>query len=166
VRDSRKLTALLLLAATSVPPLGCNKKQREAAPEPVPVAEPAPGSTGQPATGMTAIRPASNALITEAQVRAYVSSHPMPGALRTANTSVQSIRFMSSQQVRSTLHSANLGLPDDAPLCLVLLNGQFVFPGPPGQTPTFSTGVEVFDVRTGNLLQHGGLLHPPQTTAQ
>jgi hypothetical protein len=115
---------------------------------------------------MTAIRPEGNALITEAQVRDYVSSHPMPGALRTGNASIQSISFMTSQQLRSTLHSANLGLADDAPLCLVLLNDKFAFPGPPGQTPTFSIGVEVFDARTGNLLQHGGLLQVPQITPQ
>ena len=162
--DGRKILALLLFASISLP-LGCNKKQREA-PEPVPIAEPGPGATGQPATGMTAIRPKGNALISEAQVRDYVSSHPMPGALRTTDANIQSINFMTSQQLRPTLHSANLGLADDAPVCLVILNGKFEFPGPPGQTPTFSIGVEVFDARTGNLLQHGGLLHPPQMTPQ
>ena len=164
MRDARTLPIALLILVGISASVGC--KRQPQAPEPVPITAPAPGSTGQPATGMAAIRPEGNALITETQVRSYVSSHPMPGALQATNATIQSISFITSQQLRSTLHSANLGLSDDEPLCLVVLNGKFVFSGPPGQTPTFPIGVEVFDARSGNMLQHGGLLRPPQPSAR
>jgi hypothetical protein len=86
----------------------------------------------------------------------------MPRALQATNLAILSTGFISSKEVRSLLHSARLGVPDEEPMCLVIMSGKFVFSGPPGQTPTFPIGVEVFDARTGNLMQYGGLPRPPQ----
>lgn len=154
-----------ILAAALLALLPACKPTREA-PKPVAVIPPAPGATGGAFTGHRAITPVGSNLITEAQVREYVGSHRVPGTLQASNASITSVKFLSSQQVRTLLHSANLGLSDDAPLCLVLLSGKFVFSGPPGQTPTFPVGDEVFDARTGNLLQWGGLPTAPSMENQ
>jgi hypothetical protein len=58
-----------------------------------------------------------------------------------------------------TLPSGDVFIDDEA--WLVLLTGRFTFAGPPGATPAFPVGVEVFDARTGNLLQAGGLPRLP-----
>jgi len=148
--------ALLIGAALSLAG-GCAKQP----PPPVPVVEPAPGAVGLPATGRTAITAPANAQITDAQVRDFVMSHHVPRA-RATNVAIVSTSFISSEHVRTLLHSAKLGVPDQEPMCLVVMSGEFVFSGPPGQTLTFPIAVEVFDARTGNLLQYGGLPHPPQ----
>jgi hypothetical protein len=75
---------------------------------------------------------------------------------------ILSTNFISNQQVSSLLHSAPIGVADEEPMCVVILSGKFIFPGPPGSTPTFPIAVEVFDARTGNLMQVGGLPRPPQ----
>lgn len=146
---------------------GCSKPSKPSqpsgkAPTPIAPVQPAPGAVGQAPSGRPAISPSPNAQITEAQVRSYVLSHRVPRALQATNMAVVSVNFINSQQVRSMLHSANLGLPDEEPMCLVILSGTFVFPGPPGKSPTFPIAVEVYDARTGNLLQSGGLPREPQ----
>jgi hypothetical protein len=149
------VTGILSLAA------GCSKSSPKP-PNPVAPVEPSRGAVGQPPSGRPAISPPPNAQITETQVRSYVLSHRVPRALQATNMAIVSISFINSQQVRSLLHSPNLGIPDQEPMCLVILSGTFVFPGPPGTTPTFPIAIEVYDARTGNLLQSGGLPRPPQ----
>ena len=150
--------ALLIGVALSFA-AGCGKRP----PAAVGSFEPDPGAVGKPASGRAAI-PVSppNSQISDAQVRSYVTSHRIPHAQAT-DVAILSTSFITSQQVRSLLHSANLGLPDDEPMCVVVMSGKFVFSGPPGATPTFPIAVEVFDARTGNLLQAGGLPRAPQT---
>jgi hypothetical protein len=140
---------------------GCTP-QRGQAPTPPAIVEPAPGATGLPASGHAAIAPSGPAGITDAEVRAFVLSHRVPAALQASDVAILSTSFVTAQEVRARLHSARLGLPDDAPLCLVVLSGRFVFSGPPGQTPTFPYGIEVFDARTGNLIQSGGMPRVPE----
>ena len=138
--------------------VGCGKRP----PAPVASFEPDPAAVGKAASGRAAIAaPAANAQITEEQVRNYVTSHRLPHADAT-NVSIVSTRLLTHQEVRSLLHSANLGLPDNQQLWLVVMSGKFAFSGPPGANPTFPFAVEVFDARTGNLLQAGGLPHAPQ----
>lgn len=159
--------ALLIVAALAFA-AGCTKQSSKVAkqpvevPKPVPVVEPAPGAVGLPASGGAAITPLANSQITDAQVRSYVLSHRVPRALRATNVAVLSSSFISSKQVRALLHSASLGVPDEEPMCLVVMSGEFVFSGPPGShTATFPIAVELFNARTGNLLQVGGLPRPP-----
>ena len=140
---------------------GCSKPKQP--PKPAPAFEPDPSAVGKPASGRAAIAAPASGQITEAQVRDYVTSHRLPHADAT-NVAIVSTSFLTHQQVRTLLHSANLGLPDDAPLCLVVMSGKFAFSGPPGATPTFPYADEVFDARTGNLLQAGGLPRAPQAT--
>jgi hypothetical protein len=143
---------------------GCTRQPKEP-PKSVPVVEPAPGAAGSPATGSPAITPVANAQITEAQVRTYVLSHRLPRAEAT-NSAIVSISFITSEQVSSLLHSAKIGVPDQDPMCLVVMSGTFVFPGPRGHTVTYPIAVAVFDARTGNLMQSGGLARPPQAGAR
>lgn len=172
VKHMRASSGALLIGALLSLTSGCSKqspqvpKQSTKAPKPITPVEPAPGAVGLPASGRAAITPAANAQITDAQVRSYVLSHRVPRALQATNVVILSTSFISSQQVRSLLHSANLGVPDQEPMCLVIMSGKFVFSGPPGQTPTFPIAVEVFDARTGNLLQSGGLPRQPQAAAR
>lgn len=142
--------------------MGCTPQPRGEAPVPPPIVAPAPGATGLPAVGHAAIVPAGGAGITDAEVRAYVLSHRVPATLQASDVAILSTSFVTAQEVRARLHSAKLGLPDNAPLCLVVLSGKFVFSGPPGQTPTFPIGIEVFDARTGNLIQSGGMPRAPE----
>ena len=67
------------------------------------------------------------------------------------------VEFLTSKQVSTLLGGESIGLPDDALLCYVGLQGSFAFPGPQGPTVTYPRGVEVFDAWTGNLLISGGM---------
>ncbi len=143
---------------------GCSRQPKEP-PKSVPVVEPAPGAAGSPASGVRAITPAANAQITETQVRSFVLSHHLP-RVQATNVALVSVSFIPSQQVSSLLHSAKIGVPDQEPMCVVIMSGTFVFPGPPGHIVTYPIAVEVFDARTGNLMQSGGLAHAPQAGAR
>lgn len=144
--------------------LGAGCAKRTEAPKPVPVVPPAAGAIGLPVSGRPAITPA-NGPITDVQVREYVLSHRIARTLQATNVAVRSIRFMTAQQVRAALHGSDAGVPPQTPLCLVVMTGRFVFAGPRGITPTFPIGVEVFDARTGNLLEAGGLPSAPRPAA-
>jgi len=165
MRTIRRCSALLAIGAALTLATGCARKEPAQGRTPVPIVTPAPNATGMIATGSPAITPPSNGPITDAQVRSYVLSHRVRHALRSTNVAVSSITFMSSAQVSALLHSAKLAVPDQQMMCLVIMTGTFVFPGPPGVTPTFPIGVEVFDARTGDLLQSGGLPRPPRPQA-
>jgi hypothetical protein len=145
---------------------GCSRQPRQPSepPKSVPVVEPPQGAAGARASGMRAITPAANAQITETQVRNFVLSHHLPRA-RATNMAIVSVSFMATGQVSSLLHSARIGVPDQDPMCVVIMSGTFVFTGPPGHTVTYPVAVEVFDARTGNLMQSGGLARPPQAGA-
>jgi hypothetical protein len=144
---------------------GCRKEPREA-PKPVVVVQPAPGAQGLRASGRPAITPTGNAQISDAQVRSFVMSHKVPRAQAT-NVAILSTSFISSAQVSALLHTARIDVPDDEPTCLVVMSGKFVFSGPPGgRTVEFPIAIEVFDAKTGHLLQYGGLARPPETSAR
>jgi hypothetical protein len=161
MKEMQARAGILLIGAVLCIAAGCKKAAE--APKPVAVVEPAAGQTGMPATGREAIAPAANAQITEEQVRSSVTSHRVPRAAQATDVAIVSISFLTSEQVRNLLHTAKLGVPDQEPMCLVVLSGKFEFLGPPGQMQTYSIAIEVFDAKTGNLMQTGGLLHPPQT---
>jgi hypothetical protein len=127
------------------------------------IVEPSPGASGLHASGQPAISPPENAQISDAQVRSFVLSHHVPRA-EAKNVAIVSTNFVSSAEVSSLLHTARIDVPDSEPTCVVVRSRNFVFSGPPGRTFRFPIAIEVFDAKTGNLLQHGGLAHPPQTS--
>jgi len=67
----------------------------------------------------------------------------------------------TAKRLAIVLHNKNLGLPDDAPLCYVELQGKFSVRTPPSKkerrpSPSvFPKSFEVFDARTGNLMLSG-----------
>lgn len=155
--------AVLLAAAGVVLGAGCSSQGSTAPPRAVPIVSPASGPVEANAAGETAIVPPASGRISTAQVRSYVLSHRIPQALEASGIVIKSISFLPSEQVPVLLHTAPIDVPAEQPTCLVLMTGTFVFAGPPGQTPTFPVGVEVFNANTGNLLQAGGLPTLPAT---
>jgi hypothetical protein len=109
-------------------------------------------------TGQTAIRPRLSAVpsFSAEDARAYAETAGMPrGAVR--NVRVTQVAFLSSAQVSRRLGGISTGLPEEAPLCYVEMQGEFTFSDPLGGLLRFERGFEVFDARTGNLLVAGGL---------
>jgi len=160
--DKRKNISMAAAVVACAITAGCASHAAQP-PKPVRVVTPAPGATGSAASGERAIMPPrQNAEITAAQVRTFVLSHPIPQAVKATGITITSISFLPSEQVSALLHSARLDVPAKNPMCLVIMTGTFVFAGPPGTSPAFPTAIEVFDARTGNLMQAGGLPFRPR----
>jgi hypothetical protein len=87
----------------------------------------------------------------------YVTAHPMPRnhAGSAEHPTAVVARFMTIAQVSALIQGGSTGLPDDALVCYVELQGNFIFPGPDGPGPTYHRGYEVFDAYSGNLLLFG-----------
>lgn len=159
----RTRAGILLITVTLSLAVGCKKDptRNATAPKPVAIVEPAPGAAGGPASGGAAIAPPASGQITDEQVRSYVMAHGVPPAVEATNKAVVSTSFITSKEVSSLLHTARIAVPDQEPMCLVVLSGRFSFRGPAGATATFPMAVEVFDARTGRLMQTGGLSSAP-----
>jgi hypothetical protein len=109
--------------------------------------------------GVPAIKPTQTGVpaYTLNDVRAYVSTHPLPGTLnRDLNFTIVRIAFLTSAEVSRLLGGESTGFPPTTLLCYVQLQGRFVFAGPPGTTVIFPIGNEVFDARNGNIVMAGG----------
>jgi hypothetical protein len=158
---------ILLFVSMSVAS-ACARKLNEPtsstkAPTPVPIVEPATGAVGLTASGVPAIAvAAAGSKITHSDVREYVLSHPLPGTIKTANVTIVSTTFLPNNGVSTMLHTPRIGVSAQEAMCVVVLSGQFTFSGPPKASATFPIAVEVFDARTGHLMQYGGLSHPPR----
>jgi hypothetical protein len=74
-----------------------------------------------------------------------------------ANPVPVSAVFLTADQVTALLGGEYVGVPGDTLLCFVQVKGQFEAPGPSGSTVKFTSGYEVFDAHTGNLLMAGAL---------
>jgi hypothetical protein len=169
MKQIRTYARLMLLGVALSLVAGCatqsNGIPRSAAPPPpLPEKQFAAGAAPASWTGAAAIVPPPDSPITDAQVRAYVLSHRVPLTVNATNVAVVSTSFVSSRKVSDLLQTPRMGVPDEEPMCLVVMSGKFVFGGPPGANPTYPVGVEVFDARTGNVLQVGGMLSPPPAT--
>jgi hypothetical protein len=158
---------ILLIVSMSVAS-ACARKTNEPtsstkAPTPVPIVEPATGAVGLTASGVPAIAvAAAGSKITQSDVREYVLSHPLPGKIKTANVTIVSTTFLPNQEVSAMLHTPRIGVSAQEAMCVVVLSGKFTFSGPPKASATFPIAVEVFNARTGHLVQYGGLSHPPR----
>lgn len=166
------LVTLLLLGAGIVTvgllPAPATAQAAENGAQPSRMPHNAPNLSGsKPAipTGRSAIHPhlaiASNgATYTLADAERYVSTHSIPNTQTSAMSyTVTRAAFMTDQAAGALLKGETIGLPAQAPVCVVLFQGSITFLDvPSGATPlTFKKGFEVFDARTGNLLVFGGL---------
>jgi hypothetical protein len=161
------IKGILLMGAMNVA-TACARKPNEPtsstkAPTPVPIVEPAVGAVGLAASGVPAIAVAiGSSTITQSDVREYVLSHPLPGTIKTANVTIVSTTFLPNHGVSTMLHTPRIGVSAQEVMCVVVLSGKFTFSGPPKASATFPIAVEVFNARTGHLMQYGGLSHPPR----
>ena len=92
---------------------------------------------------------------TAADVKQYHQVHAgLDSCPSSRPVTIVTIQFVTEKELRSQLASASTGLPDDALLCLVVYNGEFLLQGPPGSNAsvTYPRAAEVFDAHTGNLL--------------
>ncbi len=126
-----------------------------------------PTTTNSDSPGLPAITPrtpltpqtlsSSSPAFTLDDAKQYVNTHPLPAAIITGPKPViVQVAFLASQEVSKRLKGESLGVPDGTLLCYVELHGTFTFYGPSHTKVTYSTGVEVFDIHTGNLLVAGG----------
>jgi hypothetical protein len=98
-----------------------------------------------------------------ADAQAYARSHRLSGDVGTNQKSVISSSFATSAAVSKLLDGETVGVPDKALVCVVVVQGSFVFLGPPGGTSVkYSKAYEVFDGNTGNLLLVGGSVKSPR----
>ncbi len=100
------------------------------------------------------------ATFTAADVEQFIQSHGYAGGATVSGKppTIEKILFITSKQASDLLNGEDIGRPDNALVCYVLLRGPFyssVSP-PYGVTPppnwTEETGYEIFDAVTGNLL--------------
>lgn len=121
-----------------------------------------PQSVGMPAIVVknTAKQIAPNtSRISETDVKNYVTSHPFQGGSAVPGTTpkIVAINYMTSKEASQLLNNESIGLADTAMVYYVKWQGPFkpntsVAP-PKAIFPTsVSSGVEIFDAQTGNLL--------------
>lgn len=111
--------------------------------------------------GVPAIKPHTSGTpaFTTTDVAQYIASQSLLRTTSGQSPKVIKSEFITAQEASTLLQGEYIGRPDNALVCYVELQGPFhtVGPLPPGATnPTLSTGYEVFDASTGNLLMYGG----------
>lgn len=171
--SSKRVGAVIAAAAVCFGAACVQRSPATKPPKPVPIVRPPPGAVGIAATGAAAIAAPQTAQpgqppsqITEADVRAYVSSHRVPGTIQATNVRILSATLVANQQVSSALGTPRIDVSDQQPMWVVLLSGKFTFSGPPRASAVFPYAVEVFNARTGQLMQYGGLGRAPRITAR
>lgn len=110
--------------------------------------------------GIPAIAPrpelasSTGARFTAADVIQWVSTHQLNNQVAgSPAAAVDSVEFMTAQQVSARLHNESTGVADDVLLCFVQVHGTFqTFPPPGIPGMIYHTGYLVFDAQTGNLL--------------
>ena len=119
-----------------------------------------------PKTTLTDGRPAivvkpGTSQLAVADVQQYVTTHPFPGGPTASGQPpiVVTIQLVTSQQASVIMGGESTGLPDNAPVYYVKLQGPFLMENehllPGATTPTSNLVEEVFDAHTGNLLVWG-----------
>ncbi len=97
-------------------------------------------------------------------VRQYILHNGSPAGplVKGAHITFEKIEFVTSSQASQLLKGEWIGLPDNAPVCYVLIHGPFkataVHPDPefsPKSVPIVPFADIVFDARTGNWLVWG-----------
>lgn len=104
------------------------------------------------------------------EVKNYISKYGFPGGptVKGVSPTVLKVLFITAKQASILMHGEDIGRPDNALVCYVLLRGPFdtssiSVPYDAQQTPTVHKpvplGEMLFDAHTGNLLVWG---IPPQ----
>jgi hypothetical protein len=88
------------------------------------------------------------------------------GTLQATNVRIVSVTPLRNQQVSAALGTARIGVADQQPMWVVVLSGNFIFSGPPRASAVFPYAIEVFNARTGQLMQYGGLERAPRITVR
>lgn len=152
--DAHGSTALAAPRLDPAAPMGPVALQATAAPHPQPLGMHAITVLPSGGSGI-----GSAPAVTVKDTIQWSQSHPMPYTLNpTAPYTVTGAACMSAEAASQRLHGESIGLPATAEVCVVDLRGTFVFPGP-GQPDSviYTSGVEVFDAKTGNLILWGGV---------
>lgn len=123
--------------------------------------------TNQP-LGVAAITPSrtpqslTEPTFTADDVVTYLGLHPARSAGNVGSkqsATIERIEFLSARDVKDRLNTW-IGVPDDAPLCLVTLRGTFMAGSLPRIAPIQGNRAwRVFDARSGNILLEGVGLH-------
>ncbi len=164
------LTLLLVAVAFSAASAGARVSHLQFPPTPPPPrtdrGAPNLGPIGAPAIHPTR-DPSTNggAAFTAADVEQFIQTNGYAGGPTVSGKppTILKILFVTSKEAGILLNGQDVGLPDDALVCYVLLNGPFyetaIPPYVPNRTPpptplTYQTGYAVFDALTGNLLMY------------
>jgi outer membrane protein assembly factor BamE (lipoprotein component of BamABCDE complex) len=118
---------------------------------------PPKGTPKQP-VGMTALTVRSGPEpFTKQDVSNYFQTNNLPrNSTASTDFRVDTIEFITSNDVTARLEGVSTGLPASARVGFVTLSGTFVFTGPvEARSPTFSRAYAVFDAASGNLLMVG-----------
>jgi hypothetical protein len=153
-----------LVAATSTPPPPANPTPQHfsssppfgghGTPNPYPPGAPAIHPTRDAATN-------GGAAFTAADVEQFIQAHGYAGGATVSGgpPTILKILFITSQQASALLNGEDIGRPDNAIVCYVLVAGPFYssvslpYGVPTPKAPYIhQTGYEVFDAQTGNLL--------------
>ncbi|MBA2285143.1 MAG: hypothetical protein H0W02_06660 [Ktedonobacteraceae bacterium] len=141
----------------------------QAVPHTPPSAKPTNRGVGFPAITPhlnLALSQASKPTFTQADVAFYVGHHgsPVGPLVPGAHLTIPKIQFTTANQASQIMAGESIGIPGNAPVCYVLLQGPFqatnvrLSPALASKlhgTPVVSRTELVFDGRTGNLLVWG-----------
>jgi hypothetical protein len=86
---------------------------------------------------------------------AYADANPPVGMTSLAPFAVTQVQFMTDAQADQQLNTV-IGLDPSALVCVVEVHGRFqarLLAATNGPVPTFDSAFEVFDGRTGNVLE-------------
>lgn len=151
---SQSTPAVRAYSASNVAPTP-NVQPRTAQATRHPVGVPAIPVTAQPSNQLGSAT--SEPAFTASDAAQYAQTHPLFYAQVVGPFKVLSAQFMTSQQLRDRLGGESTGLPDNALVCYIELQGTFLFGGRPGdKTLTFHTAYEVYDAADGNIVMSGG----------
>ena len=110
--------------------------------------------------GIPAIEPqtADVPSFAEDAVLGYLKRNPSFGKGEIVQLDTAQVECTTAKVVSDRLHGADMGVADDRLVCLVTMDGVFIFTGPYDTQPaTFAKAFMLFDSQTGNLLVAGAL---------
>jgi hypothetical protein len=96
---------------------------------------------------------------TQGDVTQYVRTHQLARSIGDlSQLKVDSLEFITAQEVTIRLQGASTGLPDSQRVAFAIIRGPLYFTGPaPGKPVAFESAYALFDAGTGNLLMSGTL---------
>ena len=151
-----KTSISLFLLLGFVIAAGCHREH----PEGEKIAMKLPQGTPKRPQGSAAltVNPGASQPFSQQDVSDYFKTHNLPkNGGDVAQIQVSSLEFLTAKEVSSRLGGEPTGLDDNERIGFVILTGQFLFTGPPGQSARFNQAYAAFDAVSGNLLMIGTL---------